>query len=126
MDNISNASGLLWIAAIIFFVYILAFIFSFVIWCEGKKISSFAYIGIVILNLLLYFINMTNIMRLHPQNEYLFQNQHLWGLLSVSGIFIIISSILMRLKDHKVVSNFMINITTAIGLILFCCILKAN
>lgn len=126
MDNISNASGLLWIAAIIFFVYILAFILSFVIWCESEKMSSIAYISYVILSFLLCFINMTNILRPHAHSKYFLQNQHVWGLLSSLGILLIISSILIRLKNHKAVSNCMVNIATAIALILFYCILKAN
>ena len=126
MDNISNATGLLWLATIIFCIYIVLFALSFVIWCESEKISSIAYISDAILSLILCFINMSNILRSHTHSECFLQNQHIWGLLSVFGILLIISSLLIRLKNHKAVSNCMVNVSTVIALILFYCILKAS
>ena len=69
---------------------------------------------------------MSNILRSHTHSECFLQNQHIWGLLSVFGILLIISSLLIHLKNYKVVSNCMVNISTVIALILFYCILKAS
>lgn len=119
MDSISGANGIVLVALLLLAFFLLPILFSFLIWVKNQKVFLVAYVGNIVLALIIFLTNVqivffsviyqNNIIKFMPYAK----------MLTITEFALIIASVILRYKKYKIFSNVSLNLSTGMGLILF-------
>ena len=118
MDHISDANGILWLFAVILAFYLLTVILSVLIWINNEKLSRIFYLADAAVTAVICFVNMQIVFAstAYGASFVMFLP---WGrVFAVLGTAMTVGSVILRKKDHRMLCNILLNISTAAGLIL--------
>lgn len=118
MDSISDSNVIVWLFLGIFLFYLFAVIFTLGIWVQSEKITNLFYCANVIITIIILFFNI-EIVFFSVSYEPDFINFLVYGkLFTIVGIIMLCGSIIFHIKNHKILRNSLINISTIGGLVL--------
>lgn len=118
MDSISDSNVIVWLFLGIFLFYLFAVIFTLGIWVQSEKITNLFYCANVIITIIILFFNI-EIVFFSVSYEPDFIKFLVYGkIFTIVGIIMLCGSIIFHIKNHKILRNSLINISTIGGLVL--------
>ncbi len=126
IDQISTATGLLWIFGGIIIVHLLLFVASMGIWGykNYKRIALFSYIVEIAITIFIIYVNVSNIVLWFPWKEERVFVCQIGSILMVVTSIVMLSSIVLYRK-YKTISNILVNLASLLGVILFWGVIRA-
>lgn len=119
MDEISNANEIIWLFLGTVLYYLLTVVFSLGIWAESERISKISYLANVLSAAVISFCNV-EIVFASAAHEPEFLKFLAYGkAFAILEVILFCGSIIFQKRNHKILRNILLNISTIGGLALF-------
>lgn len=119
MDEISNANEIIWLFLGTVLYYLLTAAFSLGIWAESERISKIFYLANVLSAAVISFCNV-EIAFVSAAYEPEFLKILAYGkAFAILEVILLCGSIIFQKRNHKILRNILLNISTIGGLALF-------